>query len=426
MNYSYFPGCTLKTKGAQLDRAGRLAAEKLGFSLCEIPEWQCCGAVYPQSNDEIATRLSSVRALMAARDAGQPLVSLCSACHHVLKRVNGDMQHSEDIRTKVNNYLKPETPYAGETRVLHYLEVLRDEIGWDNVRKAVVKPLTGRKIGAYYGCMLLRPSREMQFDDPENPKMLEDFIRAIGAEPVIYAQRNECCGGYMAVENKAYAAKQAQKIMDKPTTAGIGILLTLNTGLRLGELCALQYKDIDLRNGVLHVSKTVQRIRSGDRTCLMVLPPKSDSARRTIPLPGDMAALLKKIIQSHPNGENYLLTGKSAPMEPRTMQYQYRVWLKAAGVPYRNFHVLRHTYASRCVERGVDVKSLSEMLGHADVRTTLQVYVHSSLEHKMRVIQSICFLVPALATEVAPSPSPSDHPEAPRYQQLLTTLSQMG
>lgn len=70
MNYSYFPGCTLRTKGAQLDRAGRRAAEKLGFSLCEIPEWQCCGAVYPQANDEIATRLSSVRALMAARDAG--------------------------------------------------------------------------------------------------------------------------------------------------------------------------------------------------------------------------------------------------------------------------------------------------------------------------------------------------------------------
>ena len=226
MNYSYFPGCTLKTKGAQLDRAGRRAAEKLGFSLCEIPEWQCCGAVYPQSNDEIATRLSSVRALMAARDAGQPLVSLCSACHHVLKRVNGDMQHHEEIRTKVNNYLKPETPYAGETKVLHYLEVLRDEIGWDAVRAAVVKPLTNRKIGAYYGCMLLRPSREMQFDDPENPKMLEDFIRAIGAEPVIYAQRNECCGGYMAVENKAYAAKQAQKIMDNAKAQGAELLIT--------------------------------------------------------------------------------------------------------------------------------------------------------------------------------------------------------
>lgn len=89
------------------------------------------------------------------------------------------------------------------------------------------------------------------------------------------------------------------------------------------------------------------------------------------------------------------------------MQYQYRALLKAAGIPYRNFHTLRHTYASRCVERGIDVKSLSEMLGHADVRTTLQVYVHSSLEHKMRVIQSICFLAPALAAEFAPSPSPS-------------------
>lgn len=252
------------------------------------------------------------------------------------------------------------------------------------------------------------------------------------------AKKLDCPSPGMTVELPAYRRKQidifypdeirrlAQMIMDEPTTTGIGILLTLNTGLRLGELCALQYKDIDLRNGVLHVSKTVQRIRSGERTCLMVLPPKSDSARRTIPLPGDMAALLKKIIQSHPNRENYLLTGKNVPMEPRTMQYQYRTLLKAAGIPYRNFHVLRHTYASRCVERGVDIKSLSEMLGHADVRTTLQVYVHSSLEHKMRVIQSICFLAPALTTEVTPSPSPSVFPGTPQYQQLLAALSQMG
>lgn len=226
MDYSYFPGCTLKTRGAALDRAGRAAARKLGFGLCELPAWQCCGAVYPQVNDEIATRLSAIRALAAAHEAGQPLVSLCSACHHVLKRVNGDMQTNEDIRTKANNYLQLAQPYTGQTRVLHYLEVLRDEIGWDKVAAAVTKPLTGQKIGAYYGCMLLRPSREMQFDDPENPKMLEDFIRAIGAEPVIYAQRNECCGGYMTIENRAYAAKQAQKIMDNASAQGAQLLVT--------------------------------------------------------------------------------------------------------------------------------------------------------------------------------------------------------
>ena len=145
MTFSYFPGCTLKTKGARLDRCAQLAAKALGFTLEELPEWQCCGAVYPMARDEVATRLSSVRALVQAKDDDRPLVTLCSACHHVIKRVNGDMQHNDEIRTKVNNYLKPETPYAGETKVLHYLEVLRDEIGWDNVRKAVGKPLADRQ-----------------------------------------------------------------------------------------------------------------------------------------------------------------------------------------------------------------------------------------------------------------------------------------
>ena len=226
MTFSYFPGCTLKTRGKQLDIYGRRAFEALGVELQELPEWQCCGAVYPMARDEIATRLSSVRALASARDLGNELVTLCSACHHVIKRVNGDMKNDEVLASRVQNYLKLETPYTGETNVLHYLEVLRDRVGFDELAKKVVKPLTGRKIGAYYGCMLLRPSREMQFDDPENPKMLEDFIRAIGAEPVVYAQRNECCGGYMAVENKAYAAKQAQKIMDNASAQGAELLIT--------------------------------------------------------------------------------------------------------------------------------------------------------------------------------------------------------
>ena len=226
MTYSYYPGCTLRNKAKDLDTYARLSAKALGIELEELPEWQCCGGVYPMGSDEIAPKLSSVRALVAARDKNQALVTMCSACHHVIKRVNGDMQSNESICTKANNYLKLDTPYTGETRVLHYLEVLRDEIGWDKVRQAVVKPLTGKKIGAYYGCMLLRPSREMQFDDPENPHILEDFIRAIGAEPVIYAQRNECCGGYMAVENKSYASRQAQKILDNANAQGAELLIT--------------------------------------------------------------------------------------------------------------------------------------------------------------------------------------------------------
>ena len=209
-----------------MDIWGRASAEALGFSLEELPQWQCCGAVYPMAKDEIATRLSSVRALMAAKEAGQDLVTLCSACHHVIKRVNRDMQTDETIRDRVSRYLGLETPYDGSTNVLHYLEVLRDRIGFEELAKKVVKPLTGRKIGAYYGCMLLRPANEMAFDDPENPRILEDFIRAIGAEPVIYARRNECCGGYCTIKSKTYAAKQADKIMENARACGAQELIT--------------------------------------------------------------------------------------------------------------------------------------------------------------------------------------------------------
>ena len=187
MTFSYFPGCTLKTRGKDLDIWGRRAFAALGIELAELPEWQCCGAVYPMAQDEIATRLSSARALVSARELGNDLVTLCSACHHVIKRVNGDMKNSETIASRVQNYLQLDTPYTGETTVLHYLEVLRDRVGFEELKKKVVNPLTGRKIGAYYGCLLLRPSRELGFDDPENPSIIEDFIRAIGAEPVYYA-----------------------------------------------------------------------------------------------------------------------------------------------------------------------------------------------------------------------------------------------
>ena len=99
-------------------------------------------------------------------------------------------------------------------------------MGFGELAKKVVNPLTGRKIGAYYGCLLLRPSSEMGFDDPENPTILEDFIRAIGAEPVVYAMRNECCGGYTTIENKDYAVRQAGKVLDNAAALGAEEVIT--------------------------------------------------------------------------------------------------------------------------------------------------------------------------------------------------------
>lgn len=226
MVYSYYPGCTLRTKALDLDRYARASAQALGITLEEPDDWQCCGGVYPLARDEIASKLPSVRALVDARDNGRPLITICSACHHVLKRVNDDMKNDDNIRTKVNNYIGLEKPYKGETEVIHYLTMLRDKVGFDKLASMVKNPLKDRKIAAYYGCMLLRPSNVMAFDDPENPTILEDFIKAIGATPVVYPFRNECCGGYVTMEDKSIARKNVAKIMDSARKEGAQQIIT--------------------------------------------------------------------------------------------------------------------------------------------------------------------------------------------------------
>lgn len=226
MKVSYFPGCTLRTKAKQLDKYARLSAEALGVTLEEIDNWQCCGGAFTTSKDEIATKLSSVRALNEAKEKGQALVSVCSACHNVLKQTNDAMKNDEDFAFKANNYSEFDEPYRGETEVIHYLELLRDKIGFDKVKEAVKNPLTGKKVAAYYGCLLLRPGKVLQMDDVENPTIMEDLIRALGADPVIYPYRNECCGGYVVMDDKAMAKNKSSKVLDSARLAGADVVLT--------------------------------------------------------------------------------------------------------------------------------------------------------------------------------------------------------
>ena len=225
--YSYFPGCTLKNKAIELDAYARFSAEALGFELKEIDEWQCCGGVYPMSQKEVAPKLPSVRALADAKDNNQDLVTLCAACYNVLKQTNDAILNDGFTGFKANTYLKEDgIEYNGETKVLHFLEILRDVIGWDNVKAAVKNPLKGKKIGAYYGCLLLRPANVMKFDDPENPQIIEDFIKAIGATPVIFAQRNECCGAYTMFEDASIPEKRANAIISNAEDFGAEMLVT--------------------------------------------------------------------------------------------------------------------------------------------------------------------------------------------------------
>lgn len=168
------------------------------------------------------------------------------------------------------------------------------------------------------------------------------------------------------------------------------ILLCLYTGLRVGELCALRWSDINAAEGYISVSRTVQRLQNisqdNSKTNLIVTSPKSDTSRRMIPLPDFLIPVMESYYSPEKRSA-YILSGTSEnPMDPRTMQYRYKCYLNKAGVEYRNFHTLRHTFATRCITAGMDIKSLSELLGHSSVQITLNYYCHTTMDFKRQQI----------------------------------------
>jgi len=164
-----------------------------------------------------------------------------------------------------------------------------------------------------------------------------------------------------------------------------GILLALFTGLRIGELCALRWEHLSLPDRSLQIAGTMQRLKDPDanggaKTKIVIGSPKSDTARRSIPLTEYAAALCERMNPGNP--EAFILTGTPHYMEPRTLQYRLKKYTEACGLEGVHFHTLRHTFATRCVEVGFEIKSLSEILGHANTTITLDRYVHSSMELK--------------------------------------------
>ena len=169
----------------------------------------------------------------------------------------------------------------------------------------------------------------------------------------------------------------------------MGILLALHTGLRIGELCGLTWENVDLESGWIKIVVTIQRIpresasigKNGRKTHLVITQPKSSSSCRWIPVPEPLLPLL---ITFRTKPEDYLLSGLDTPVEPRTLQNRFMAVMRQTDIKGATFHTLRHTFATRCVESGFEIKSLSEILGHASVNITLNRYVHSSLELKKK------------------------------------------
>jgi heterodisulfide reductase subunit B len=203
---AYYPGCTLKATAPNLEAPALACLKVLGVEVYELPRWNCCGAVASLCDDDILHQVAPVRNLIRAKDAGaDSLVTLCAPCYNTLARANLLVREDEETRKTLNLFMEEESDYAGELDVVHFLAFLRDAVGFDRIKAAVKKPLTGLKVAPYYGCTLMRP-RNVAIEAA--PTLLHRLVEALGAEAVDFPAANDCCGAYqmLGLENAALDA----------------------------------------------------------------------------------------------------------------------------------------------------------------------------------------------------------------------------
>jgi heterodisulfide reductase subunit B len=224
MSIPYYPGCTLSTKARNYDRSGRAVATALGLDLEELPEWQCCGATFPLMLDDSMALIAPARVLYQAQQAGERVATLCAICFHVLRRSQALLERDPEMLERINWFTEQE--YRGDVRVVHFLEVLRDDLGWEALAERVVRPLTGLQVAPYYGCLLLRPYEEIGLDDPEDPVIMHDLVRALGAEPVDFPYSIECCGSYLTVKEPQVSETLSKDIVASAQEHGAQVIVT--------------------------------------------------------------------------------------------------------------------------------------------------------------------------------------------------------
>lgn len=179
-------------------------------------------------------------------------------------------------------------------------------------------------------------------------------------------------------------------VLDNTNTKNIGFLISLYSGIRIGELCALQWKDIDFKNNKLMISKTIQRVYIKDKdksiSKVIITTPKTKNANREIPINKDFLEIIKSL---KTNKDNYILSNSDKYIEPRTYRKYFNKILKELKIKHFNFHSLRHTFATNCISLGCDYKTVSELLGHANVNITLNLYVHPRYSQKKKCIDLV-------------------------------------
>ncbi len=229
MAYAYFPGCSLHGLAAEYDRSARAVFERLGVALQEAPNWVCCGATPAHATSPllaVALPAVSLAETWKARDRlgeGPPtMVAACAACYHRLRTANYELRQDPALRAQVRQ--AAEVEYEGQVDVRHLLDVLYRELGADAIGRQVARPLTNLKVACYYGCLLNRPPAVVAFDDPEDPRVMDDLLAAAGATCVDWPYKTECCGASFALARPDVVSKLSGDILREAKEAGADLI----------------------------------------------------------------------------------------------------------------------------------------------------------------------------------------------------------
>jgi len=222
----------VKSTAKNYEVSALAVARKLGVELVELPRWNCCGVFPFLAEDDLMRHVAPIRNLIRVQEMNENgivekeyrVVTLCSMCYNTLKQANLFVKDKEKLE-KINTFMDREEEYKGGVEPIPFLKLLKDEVGFKRISEEVKRPLDGLKVSPYYGCLLVRP-REVGIDDPENPTILEELFRALGAEIVENPNKTQCCGSYHTVDKKSIVAELTYDNLIFPLRSGAEVIAT--------------------------------------------------------------------------------------------------------------------------------------------------------------------------------------------------------
>ncbi len=248
MRFSYYPGCSLHATAVEYDLSIRAVLQRLGVELTEIPDWNCCGASSAHSLNETLALALPARNLALAQKEGNDLIVPCAGCFSRLKMTEKVLREDPIKGGKIEEVVG--FKYKGGFEVRPPLDLIGNLIGLERLHKMIQRPLSGLRLVSYYGCVLVRPPEVVQFEDPENPQLLNRLLEALGAEPLEWSYATDCCGGNLALTRGDLAKILVTKLVSKAREAGAQAMVTacplcqVNLEMRQGEMPILYFTEL--------------------------------------------------------------------------------------------------------------------------------------------------------------------------------------